>query len=331
MRRRALVTGGAGFIGSHLVDALIERGFAVRVLDNLVSGHKENLAHCRGQIEFIESDILDLDACRAACEGVDVVFHQAALGSVPRSVANPATTIAVNVSGTTNVFAACRDANVSRVVYASSSSVYGDSDKLPKCEGEEGEPLSPYALSKVMNENLAALFGRCFGMEFVGLRYFNIYGPRQDPKGAYAAVIPRFFAASIAGQAPLIHGNGEQTRDFTYVADAVQANLLAAEAEFVKPSVSFNIACGSQTTIIDLWREISTVAGSGVPAEFGPDRPGDVPHSMADPRAAEAQLGFVARTRFREGLMATFQYYSLSSGVGRGGGNGQSRCPGEGV
>jgi nucleoside-diphosphate-sugar epimerase len=194
-----LVTGGAGFIGSHLVDALLERGARVRVLDNFATGRRENLAHSIGRIELMEGDIRDAATCGRACDGVAVVFHQAALGSVPRSMKDPATTIAVNVGGTANVFAAARDAKVSRVVYASSSSVYGDSDKLPKREGEEGKPLSPYALSKVMNEQLADVFTLCFGVELIGLRYFNVYGPRQDPQGPYAAVIPRFFAAVLSG------------------------------------------------------------------------------------------------------------------------------------
>ena len=195
----ALVTGGAGFIGSHLVDALLERGARVRVLDDLSSGSLENLAGAHARIEFLHDDIRDPGACRRACAGVTWVFHQAARGSVPRSMADPATSIAINVSGTVNIFAAARDEKVARVIYASSSSVYGDSPKLPKREGEEGRPLSPYALSKVVNEQLADVFGRCYGMPFVGLRYFNVYGPRQDPEGPYAAVIPRFFKACLDG------------------------------------------------------------------------------------------------------------------------------------
>ena len=197
----ALVTGGAGFIGSHLVDALLAAGGAVRVLDDLSSGRRENLVQAAGAIEFVEGDIRDLAAVRRACDGVNRVFHLAAVGSVPRSMKDPAHTLSVNVGGTANVFAAARDAGVRRVVYSSSSSVYGDSETLPKREGEEGRPLSPYALSKRVNEELADVFARCYGMELVGLRYFNVFGPRQDPEGPYAAVVPRFFKACLRGEA----------------------------------------------------------------------------------------------------------------------------------
>src|SRR5262245_39452117 len=223
-----LVTGGAGFIGSHLVDALLERGAKVRVLDSFATGFRRNLEHCASRIELLEGDIRDTGTCRRASEGTQYVFHQAALGSVPRSVDDPATSIAVNVAGTANVFAAARDAGVSSVVYASSSAVYGDSERMPKREGQEGRPLSPYATSKWMNEELAEVYTRCYGIRFVGLRYFNVYGPRQDPSGPYAAVVPRFFEAAAERRAPVIFGDGLQSRDFTFVADVVEANLLAA-------------------------------------------------------------------------------------------------------
>ena len=245
---RVLVTGGAGFIGSHLVDALVGVGARVKVLDNLSGGRLENLASSRSALEFIEGDIRDGRACAAACEGTQVVFHQAALGSVPRSLAEPATSIAVNVGGTANVFAAARDAGVRRIVYASSSSVYGDSAILPKQEGQEGLPLSPYALSKKMNEELADVFGRSYGLEFIGLRYFNVYGPRQDPNGPYAAVIPRFFSANIKGEPAVIYGDGEQSRDFTFVADAVRANLFAAVADRRASGAAYNVGGGARTT-----------------------------------------------------------------------------------
>ena len=225
----ALVTGGAGFIGSHLVDALVENGANVRVLDNLVTGSLQNLEHLASEIEWIEGDIRDTGHCRRACHGVEVVFHQAALGSVPRSLEDPTTTFDVNTLGTVRVLEAARAAGTQRVVYASSSSVYGDSEILPKREGEEGRPLSPYAASKAAAEKAATAFTMTFGLDTVGLRYFNVYGPRQDPQGPYAAVVPRFFGACLSGDRPVIFGDGEQSRDFTYVADAVAANLLAAE------------------------------------------------------------------------------------------------------
>jgi nucleoside-diphosphate-sugar epimerase len=287
----------------------------VRVLDNLATGKRENLAHCLDRIELIEGDIRDAPTCDRACEGVRVIFHQAALGSVPRSMKDPATTIAVNVGGTANVFAAARDAKVQRVVYASSSSVYGDSEKLPKREGEEGKPLSPYALSKVMNEQLAGIFGRCFGMEFVGLRYFNVYGPRQDPDGPYAAVIPRFFRALAAGEPPIIYGDGEQSRDFTFVADAVVANLLAAQAPAAACAKAYNVAPGTRTTIRDLARLGREIVGAGRDPVHEAPRRGDVRDSKADPTTAREVLGFVAATTLTQGLRQARAFY-LSAAPG---------------
>jgi nucleoside-diphosphate-sugar epimerase len=289
----ALVTGAAGFIGSHLVDALLERGARVRTLDNLVTGKRDNLAHCLDRIEFVQGDIRDKEACRRVCRDVAIVFHEAALGSVPRSMADPATTIEVNVAGTANVFAAAREAGVRRVIYASSSSVYGDSDRLPKREGEEGKPLSPYASSKLMNEELAAVFGRCYGTELIGLRYFNVYGPRQDPLGPYAAVVPRFFKAYLSGEAPVIFGDGEQSRDFTFVTDAVAANLLAAGAGREAGGRSYNIAGGCRTTVNELARLIRDALGGGPEPRYEPERPGDVKHSWAALELARTNLGFV--------------------------------------
>jgi nucleoside-diphosphate-sugar epimerase len=300
-----LVTGGAGFIGSHLVDALVERGAKVRVLDNLATGKRENLAQCMQRIEILEGDIRDLEACKRACQGATYVFHQAALGSVPRSMRDPATTIEVNVAGSANVFAAARDAAVRRVVYASSSSVYGDSKKLPKREGEEGRPLSPYALSKVMNEALADTFGRSFGIEFVGLRYFNVYGPRQDPNGPYAAVVPRFCMAYRGKEPPTIFGDVEQTRDFTFVGDAVRANLLAAGAGAEACGRAFNIAPGRSVSINRLARLLREITGSTVEPRHLDQRPGDVRDSLADPTAASGILGFTASITLEDGLRAT--------------------------
>jgi nucleoside-diphosphate-sugar epimerase len=307
-----LVTGGAGFIGSHLVDALVQRGGPVRVLDNLSSGSLDNLRGMIDRIDFLRGDLRDAETCRRACHGIQLVFHQGALGSVPRSMEDPATTLAVNAGGTANLFAAARDAGVRRIVWASSSSVYGDSDRLPKREGEEGRPLSPYALSKVMGEEMMDVFGRCFGMEIVGLRYFNVYGPRQTPEGPYAAVVPRFFHALLADEPPTIHDDGEQSRDFTYVADAVEANLRAAEAPVEACGRAYNVAPGSRTTINELAAEIRRLVGGPEPVH-GPPRPGDVRHSMADASKAREMLGFEAQTGLAEGLAAARGWYAVGA------------------
>ncbi len=300
-----LVTGGAGFIGSHLTDALVAAGARVRVLDNFATGRRENLAHLEGRIELLEGDLRDAASCRTACDGVEVVFHQAALGSVPRSLNDPATTIAVNVGGSANLFAAARDAGVRRTVYASSSSVYGASPKLPRREGEEGAPLSPYALSKRMTEELAEVYGRCFGLELVGLRYFNVYGPRQNPEGPYAAVVPRFFASWQRGEAPVIYGDGEQSRDFTYVADAVEANLLAAAAPREACGKAYNVGPGQPRTINQLATLVRELVGGGPEPRYEAPRPGDVRSSHADLTAARWALKLAPRWQLEDGLRAT--------------------------
>lgn len=314
--RAALVTGAAGFIGSHLVDLLLDRGASVRALDNLSNGKRENLAHCADRIDFIEGDIRDPGTCRRACEGAAVVFHQAALGSVPRSMKDPSTSIAVNVSGTANVLAASRDAGVRRVVYASSSSVYGDSNRLPKREGEEGRPLSPYALSKVVDEELAEVFGRCYGLELIGLRYFNVYGPRQDPDGPYAAVIPRFFRAYLAGEAPVIYGDGTQSRDFTFVADAVAANLLGAVAPASACGRAYNVAGGNQTSVNDLAGAVRKAVGGGPEPKHEPPRAGDVLHSAADLSLSKRELAYAPRVGLSEGLRRSLDHYRSLVGTG---------------
>jgi nucleoside-diphosphate-sugar epimerase len=314
---RVLVTGAAGFIGSHLVDALLNRGAIVRALDNYSTGTSENLAHCNDRIEMIEGDIRDLSTCGRACRDVDFVFHEAALGSVPRSLVDPATTIDVNVGGAANVFTAAKEAGVRRIVYASSSSVYGDSSRLPKREGEEGKPLSPYALSKVMNEELAETFSRCFAMELIGLRYFNVYGPRQSPEGPYAAVIPRFFAAYLSGQPPVIYGDGRQSRDFTYVADAVAANLLAAVAPTSACGASYNVAGGSATSVIELADRVREAVGAGPQPRFEPPRPGDVLHSLADLTRAWERLGFEPAWSLSTGLAESRAHYSAIAPLAR--------------
>jgi nucleoside-diphosphate-sugar epimerase len=310
-----LVTGGAGFIGSHLVDALLARGARVRVLDDLSNGKKENLAHCAERIEFVEGDIRDPQTCAAACRDIAVAFHQAALGSVPRSMKDPSSSIAVNVGGTANVFAAARDAGVRRVVYASSSSVYGDSARLPKREGEEGRPLSPYALSKVVDEELAEVFARCYGLEIVGLRYFNVYGPRQDPDGPYAAVVPLFFRAYLTGAAPIIFGDGAQSRDFTYVEDAVSANLLGAVAPAAACGRAYNVAGGNRTSVNDLAEAVRQAVGGGPAPRHEPPRAGDVLHSAADLSRSGRELGFAPGVDLAEGLRRSLDHYRATVGA----------------
>ena len=304
-----LVTGGAGFIGSHLVDALVERGARVRVLDNLSTGRRANLRSESDRIEFFEGDIRDLDACRRACVGARFVFHQAALGSVPRSMKDPATSFAVNAAGTANVFAAARDEEVAAVVYASSSSVYGDSRTLPKREGEEGRPLSPYALSKSVNEGLAECFARVFSMKVVGLRYFNVYGPRQSPDGPYAAVIPRFLQA-IEKKSPLtIFGDGEQKRDFTFVADAVAANLLAAGAAPEAAGRAFNVAAGGEVSVNELAQRLCALSAARPEILHVAPREGDVRESRADLTRSRSELGFEPAVTLEEGLRRTVEAY----------------------
>ena len=314
--RPVLVTGGAGFIGSHLVDALVAAGASVRVLDDLSSGRRENLVASAKAIDFVEGDIRDVETCRRACRGSQIVFHLAAVGSVPRSMKDPAHTLAVNVGGTTNVLTGARDAGTRRVVYASSSSVYGDSETLPKREGEEGRPLSPYALSKLMNEELADVFARCYGMELIGLRYFNVYGPRQDPDGPYAAVMPRFFKACLRGESPLIYGDGEQSRDFTFVADAVQTNLLAVSAPASACAGAYNVAGGRGVTVNNLAIAVLEIVGKGQPPQHEALRPGDIRHSLADLTRVRAKLGYEPATQLSAGLTASLDYYAREAVAG---------------
>jgi nucleoside-diphosphate-sugar epimerase len=312
--RAVLVTGGAGFIGSHLVDALAARGARVRVLDDSSTGHRRNLAHHperdeSGGIEILAGDVRDLETCIAACRGVDVVYHLAAIGSVPRSLERPAETVAVNVSGFANVLAAARAGGVRRVVYASSSSVYGDSVAAVKREGEEGEPLSPYAASKRIGEDLAAVFTRCFGTRAIGLRFFNVYGPRQDPGSGYAAVIPRFFSRLLAGLPAVVEGDGRQSRDFTYVADTVAALLAAGGAPEKACARVYNVGRGRATTIARLETRIRRLVGGGPPPRFAPPRQGDVRHSLAATEAAREELGFSARIGLDRGLRKSLAHY----------------------
>ncbi|MBN4077436.1 SDR family NAD(P)-dependent oxidoreductase, partial [Sulfobacillus acidophilus] len=249
---RVLVTGGAGFIGSHLVDELLTRGASVCVLDDLSTGYEKNLEHCLSKINFIKADIQNFKACEQACYGIDYVLHQAALGSVPRSIKNPLQTLSVNYQGTANIFEAAKKSGVKRVVYASSSSVYGDNLDNAKVEGKEGNLLSPYALSKKNNEDLAKIYYRCFNLEVIGLRYFNVFGARQYPNGPYAAVCPAFFNAAINGKKLKIFGNGEQSRDFTFIKNVVQANMLALFSPKESCSIAYNVGAGKKTSINQL-------------------------------------------------------------------------------
>jgi UDP-N-acetylglucosamine/UDP-N-acetylgalactosamine 4-epimerase len=304
-----LVTGGAGFIGSHIVDELLSRGEQVRVLDNLATGKQENLSHCLDQIEFVKGDIRDLGTCRRACDRIDFVLHQAALGSVPRSLEDPLTSHEVNVTGTVKMLIAARDAEVKRFVYAASSSTYGDHPGLPKVEGRIGNPLSPYAVSKYADELYAQVFRRCYGMETIGLRYFNVFGPRQDPFSQYAAVIPLFVSALLRDNAPTINGDGEQTRDFTFVANAVEGNLLACSAPSAAIGEVFNIACQDQVSLNQLYARLQSLLETEVEANYGPPRPGDVRHSRADISKARQLLGYRGAIKFDEGLKRSIEWY----------------------
>lgn len=313
-RKRILVTGGAGFIGSHLVEALLERGMSVRVLDNFSTGKRENLSGLESgrDFELIEGDIRDYDTVVRAVAGTDAVLHEAALGSVPRSVEDPMTTQHVNADGTLNVFLAARHERVQRVVYASSSAVYGDSETLPRREGCEGRPLSPYALTKRINEEHGRLFFELYGLETIGLRYFNVYGPRQDAASPYAAVIPRFATALLNGNAPLIFGTGEQSRDFTYVRDVVDANLLALGAPLEACGASYNVGTGSRCSVLELLATLQEALRTDGKPRHDPPRLGDVMHSSADPALARQKLGFAARYTLREGLQDSLEWYRSS-------------------
>ncbi len=303
-----LVTGGAGFIGSHLVEALVERGHWVRVLDNFSTGARENLDAVTGRVEVIDGDITDLDTVRRATRGVEVVFHQAALASVPRSVANPLATHRACVDGTLHVLLAARDANVRRVVYAASSSAYGNSARLPKSEGDPTAPLSPYAVAKLAGEQYCAAFSEVYRLETVRLRYFNVFGPRQSPDSAYAAVIPKFIEALTGGRPPVVHGDGQQSRDFTFVADVVQANLLAAEAPGVSGRV-YNVACGRRTSLLELVEHLNALLGTHIAPAHAAARPGDVKHSLADIQRARDELGYRPTTDVPTGLRRCLEWW----------------------
>lgn len=305
MSARVLVTGGCGFIGSHLVHALLARGDRVRVLDDLSSGKRANLGAAAADVELHEADLRDPDACRRACAGVEVVLHQGARPSVARSVEDPRGSFEVNVVGTHNLLLAAREAGARRVVLASSSSIYGDQPTLPKHEDQPPAPASPYAAQKLAGEQLGLAFSRSMGVEVVALRYFNVYGPRQDPTSAYAAVIPAFAARLVAGEAPRIHGDGEQTRDFTFVDDVVRANLLAAAAP-AAAGHTMNIAGGRRISINALFAAVAREVGRpDARAEHGPARTGDVRDSLAAIGRARELLGWSPQVPLEEGLART--------------------------
>jgi UDP-glucose 4-epimerase len=303
-----LVTGGAGFIGSHITENLVRRGDSVRVLDNLITGNRSNIAHLEDRIEFIEGDIRDYETIRRAAEGVDIVFHEAAIPSVPRSVAEPLLNHDTNVNGTFNVLMAARDAGVKRVVYAASSSAYGETEELPKREDMPPSPLSPYAAAKLFGEYYCQVFTRVYGLETVSLRYFNVFGPRQDPSSPYSGVISKFVTALLNGQTPLIFGDGEQSRDFTYIANVVDANLRAAEAPDASGHV-MNLGIGQRITLNRLLDELQKIIGTNLPPRYEDPRAGDVRHSLADISRAEKLLGYRPLVGLTEGLEHTVGWY----------------------
>ena len=317
---RILVTGGAGFIGSNLVEYLLKYGVGkVRVLDNLSNGYWENIQEfvTMPNFEFVEGDIRDLETCKAAVAGMDLVAHLAALGSVPRSVADPITSNEVNISGFLNMLVACRDEpGCQRMVYAASSSTYGDSAELPKVEGREGKPLSPYAVTKAVNEMYADVFSRVYGMHTIGLRYFNVFGPKQNPNNPYAAVIPLVCKHFLEGTRPTIYGDGETSRDFTFVENAVQANVLAllhglepTSAYALKSHEVYNVACGDQTTLNQMVQILQQLTGKSLEPIYGPERPGDVKHSKASISKIKEQLNYQSTQRFEEDLGLALEWY----------------------
>ena len=317
---RILVTGGAGFIGSHIVEALLQNPDVsfVRVMDNLATGSLKNIDEFSNhpKFEFIQADIRDYQACLAACTGIDKITHQAALGSVPRSINDPLTTNEVNITGTLNIYTAAKEKNIKRIVYAASSSTYGDHPGLPKVEDKIGQPLSPYAVTKYVNELYAKVYANLFGLELIGLRYFNIFGPKQNPEGPYAAVIPLFAEAIIKNEQPVINGDGMHSRDFTYVENAVVANILSLFTDKQEAlNQVYNIACGEQTTLNELFEVLKEEAGSSTTAIHGLERAGDVKHSMADISKAKRLLGYTVKKTVKEGLKETLRWYLLHNKI----------------
>jgi UDP-glucose 4-epimerase len=305
-----LITGIAGFIGSSLARELLSRGEQVRGVDNFATGKRENLSEILSHIDFREADIADLDAMRKACAGVDFVLHQAAIPSVPKSVLDPIGSNQANVDGTVNVLVAGRDAKVKRIIFAASSAAYGDTPTLPKRETMLPDPISPYAVAKLASEHYLTSFFRCYGLETVSLRYFNIFGPRQDPSSPYSGVLAKFITLMLRGEQPTINGDGEQSRDFTYIDNAVEANLLACKAPADKVAGKvFNIATGRRVTLNETFKALqSLTCYSGAP-KYGPERGGDIKHSLADISNAESALGYKPKVDFEEGLRRTVEWY----------------------
>ncbi|NYE03856.1 UDP-N-acetylglucosamine 4-epimerase [Bacillus niacini] len=306
-----LVTGAAGFIGSNIVNALLNKGYKVRGIDNFSTGNIDNIQKhlSNPNFEFVEGDIRDFDTCKVICTNIDYVLHQAALGSVPRSMKQPLIYEENNVKGTANMMEAARISHVKRFIYASSSSVYGDSPNLPKVEGDEGNLLSPYALTKKINEEYGKLYTDIYGLECIGLRYFNVFGKHQNPNGAYAAVIPKFVSQLLVNDSPTINGDGEQSRDFTYIDNVIEANLKACLAPYEACGKSFNIAYGDRENLMDVYRKISTLLGKEITPIFGLNREGDIKHSIADISEARNLLDYHPEYDFTTGLELTIEWY----------------------
>ncbi|MDM5332842.1 SDR family oxidoreductase [Ureibacillus composti] len=306
-----LVTGSAGFIGSNLVEAILKLGYKVRGLDNFSTGKKENVEEFldNPNYEFIEGDICDLDTCMKACEGIDYVLNQAAWGSVPRSIEMPLFYEEVNIKGTLNMMEAARQTSVKKFVYASSSSVYGDEPNLPKREGREGNVLSPYALTKKANEEYGKLYTNLYGLDTYGMRYFNVFGRRQDPNGAYAAVIPKFIKQLLNDEQPTINGDGKQSRDFTYIENVIEANLKACNASHEAAGQAYNIAYGGREYLIDIYDGLCKALEKNIKPIFGPDRKGDIKHSNADISKAKEYLGYNPEWSFERGITSAIQWY----------------------
>jgi len=303
-----LVTGGAGFIGSNIAERLLKAGSRVRIIDNFMTGKRENIEPFLSDIELIEGDIRNMKDVKKAVAGVDYILHQAAMRSVPKSVDNPALTNEINVEGTLNVLVAAKEAKVKRLVYASSSSVYGECEVFPEREDFVPRPISPYAVSKLAGEHYAYTFSKTYGLETASLRYFNVFGPRQNPESKYSTVIPAFVTRMMAGKAPTVEGSGTQTRDFTYVDNVVQANLVAAKADGASGEV-FNIACGNSFSVLDIVKELNKFLGSDIKPDFAPPRRGDVQKTIADISKMKRILGIKPKVEFAQGLKKTLEWW----------------------